>query len=106
MEHIDGSFDTVIIGAGLAGLTAATYLARARKRVLVLERAGEVGGRARTELEHGFSMNLGAHALYRGGAAQAVLRELGVAFEGRSPPIAGGYAIHGGTLHTLPSGAF
>lgn len=37
-------FDDIIIGAGHNGLTAATYLARAGRRVLVLERADHVGG--------------------------------------------------------------
>ena len=37
-------FDDIIIGAGHNGLTAAAYLARAGRRVLVLERADHVGG--------------------------------------------------------------
>lgn len=38
------SYDDVIIGAGHNGLTAAAYLARAGRRVLVLEKADHVGG--------------------------------------------------------------
>ncbi|MBO7131750.1 FAD-binding protein, partial [Candidatus Saccharibacteria bacterium] len=30
-------YDTIIVGAGMAGLTAGIYLARANKKVLVLE---------------------------------------------------------------------
>lgn len=44
MQH-----DAIIIGAGHNGLTAAAYLARAGKKVLVLERRGIVGGCAVTE---------------------------------------------------------
>lgn len=39
-------YDDIIIGAGHNGLTAAAYLARAGRRVLVLERADRVGGAA------------------------------------------------------------
>jgi monoamine oxidase len=37
--------DVIVVGAGLAGLTAAREIARARKRVLVVEARGRVGGR-------------------------------------------------------------
>lgn len=40
------TFDAVIIGAGLGGLTAAAILARAGRKVLVIERSNSVGGAA------------------------------------------------------------
>ncbi len=49
--------------------------------------------------------NLGAHALYRGGAAHEVLRELGVRFTGAPPSQSGALALDRGALHPLPSGA-
>lgn len=42
-------YDVVIIGGGHNGLTCGAYLARAGKRVLVLERRGILGGAAVTE---------------------------------------------------------
>jgi phytoene dehydrogenase-like protein len=42
-------YDVVIIGAGHNGLTAAAYLAKAGRRVLILERRSIVGGCAVTE---------------------------------------------------------
>ena len=39
-------YDAVIIGAGLGGLTAGAILARAGRKVLVIERSNSVGGAA------------------------------------------------------------
>src|SRR5437762_8884494 len=44
-----GKVDAIVIGAGHNGLVAACYLARARWRVLVLERRHLVGGACVTE---------------------------------------------------------
>jgi phytoene dehydrogenase-like protein len=43
------TYDAIIIGGGHNGLTAAAYLARAGRRVLVLERRPVIGGAAVTE---------------------------------------------------------
>src|SRR3979409_866037 len=39
-------YDVVVIGAGLGGLTAGAILARAGRKVLVVERSNSVGGAA------------------------------------------------------------
>ena len=43
MDTVKNLYDLVIIGGGPAGLSAALYMARAKYRVLVLEKA-EIGG--------------------------------------------------------------
>src|SRR5262249_28201968 len=78
----------VVIGAGLAGLTAAATAARAGKPVVVVE-AHAGGGRARTDERGGYRFNQGPHALYRGGEAGRTLRELGVTHRGHTGPLSG-----------------
>jgi len=98
--------NVAVVGGGLAGLTAANYLARAGFSVTLFEKSRSVGGRAKTDAEQGFHFNLGPHALYAGGAAIGILRELGVRFHGKSPATSGGFAIDRGVKHTLPVGPF
>ena len=97
--------DVVVVGGGLAGLTAAALLARAGRRVRVLERAPELGGRARTQQRDGFFFNEGPHALYRGGPAERVLRQLGIRPRGAIPRGRGSLAIDRGRVFRLPVGA-
>ncbi|BAU53742.1 NAD(P)/FAD-dependent oxidoreductase [Mucilaginibacter gotjawali] len=51
--------DVIIIGAGLAGLTAAKVLKAAGKSVLVIEASDAVGGRVRTDEVDGFLLDRG-----------------------------------------------
>lgn len=51
--------DVIIVGAGLAGLTAAKVLKTAGRSVLVIEASDEVGGRVRTDEADGFLFDRG-----------------------------------------------
>src|SRR5262252_8960762 len=59
-------FDTAVIGGGVAGLAAATALAEAGQRVIVLEARGELGGRATAfrDRETGELVDNGQHVMF------------------------------------------
>lgn len=54
------NFDTVVIGAGVSGLTAARFLAQAGQRVLVLEARDRIGGRTWSQRDNGLVTDRGA----------------------------------------------
>jgi phytoene dehydrogenase-like protein len=58
-----GESGAIIVGAGLAGLSAARILSRARMRVTVLEASDGVGGRVRTDVVEGFTLDRGFQVL-------------------------------------------
>lgn len=95
--------NVVIVGGGLAGLATAIYLARGGRPVSVFEKRRTLGGRAITQLRHGYRFNLGAHAFYRNGAGASVLRELGIPIRG-SIPKPRSIALANGEERRLPTG--
>ncbi|HMX26150.1 MAG TPA: FAD-dependent oxidoreductase, partial [Blastocatellia bacterium] len=95
----------IIVGGGLAGLTAANFLARAGREVMLFEKSHTLGGRAATAEKNGVLFNLGPHALYRSGQGYKILQELNVPFTGAAPKVSGSLAIARGQKHTLPGGA-
>lgn len=97
--------DVVVIGGGIAGLTAASFIARSGKRVRLFEQSRALGGRAQTKQQAGFYLNIGPHALYRGGRGMEVLRELGIEPRGSVPSVSGAFAVKNGAKHTFPAGA-
>jgi monoamine oxidase len=56
--------DVIIIGAGMAGLSAARKLADAGKSVVVLEARERIGGRIHTDRSLGFAAELGANWIH------------------------------------------
>lgn len=96
------NFDVAIVGGGLAGLTASIYLAKAGRKVIVLEKSSRFGGRGMTINKNGICMNLGAHALYRGGAAFLTFNELGMNLPGGIPSTKA-HGIWKGDIFTIPT---
>ena len=56
--------ETVVLGAGPAGLTAGYLLAKLGRPVLVLEAEDQVGGLARTVVRDGYRFDLGGHRFF------------------------------------------
>lgn len=69
-------YDAIVIGAGHNGMICALYLARARRRVLVLEAADSVGGAARTVDFEGEKIPYAARLDY--GLDRQLLADLGL----------------------------
>ncbi len=98
------SVDVVVVGGGLAGLTASILLAQRGRSVCLVERSAQLGGRAVTQRNNGYSLNLGPHALFLGGDAERILRTLDLMPQG-GPALTQGFAGLGEQLHRLPAGA-
>jgi len=54
-------WDAIVVGAGLGGLLSAAILARRGRRVLILEREAQVGGRLRSYEDDGYVIDAGAY---------------------------------------------
>jgi phytoene dehydrogenase-like protein len=93
--------DVVVVGGGMAGLTAACFLARDGVRVTLFEKAPILGGHATTREFDGFLFNRGIHALYTGGAASRTLEELGVTYGHGIPKET--FVLDGGDLRPFPT---
>lgn len=79
-------YDAIIIGAGHNGLVAAAYLAKAKKKVLVLERRSIVGGSVVTEE---FADGFKADSVWAGGTLRPdIVRHLNLTLPapGNKPP--------------------
>ncbi|MDL9978471.1 flavin monoamine oxidase family protein [Microbacterium sp. ASV49] len=88
MERVD----TIVVGAGVAGLTAARLLATAGRRVIVLEARDRVGGRVHTDRTGGDLTDLGASWIH--GITDSAVAAAAQAF--RMPTVeftVGGYQV-------------
>jgi phytoene dehydrogenase-like protein len=95
-------FDVLVIGGGMAGMTAAAFAAKERLSVVIVEKSQHPGGRARSVTLEKFVFNEGPHALYIGGRASETLAELRVDWTGDAPPFKGSIGVVDGKLQKLP----
>jgi len=71
----------VIVGAGMAGLTAAAYLIRQNCDVLLIEKSNRSGGLVHTFVQDGFSFDTGPRAFVNSGMVKPILKDLGIDWE-------------------------
>ncbi|TRX71323.1 NAD(P)/FAD-dependent oxidoreductase [Carboxylicivirga sp. M1479] len=83
-------YDSIVVGGGIAGLTSATYLARAGQKVLLIEKNKEVGGLVNTFSRDGFQFEAGVRALEDAGVIFPMLKELGIELDFVRSPVSVG----------------
>ena len=93
--------EVVVVGGGIAGLTAAIGSAVGGARVTLCERSGRLGGRAVSRNHDGFVFNVGVHAVYTGGAFSRLLSDLDIGYGYGTPTDVSG--LDDGRLERLPT---
>lgn len=68
----------LIVGAGMAGLTAAAYLTRENYKVLLVDKNDRVGGLVGTFESKGFFFDSGPRAFVNSGIVKPILNDLGI----------------------------
>lgn len=62
-SDVDGQYDAIVIGSGLGGLSTAAIMAKAGRKVLVLERHYSAGGFTHSFKRRGYEWDVGVHYL-------------------------------------------
>ena len=96
------SFDAVIIGSGLGGLTAAALLAKAGRKVCVIERNHSVGGAASAFKKGALTIEPALHQTADprdpSEPKHEILKELGPLDEIEWVPVSPFFSVHGGPV--------
>lgn len=74
-------YDAIVVGGGIAGLTAAAYLARAGQKVILFERQHKVGGLIQTFQRDGIYFDGGLRSIENSGIVFPMLKQLGIDIE-------------------------
>jgi phytoene dehydrogenase-like protein len=74
-------YDAIIVGGGIAGLTAAAYLSKANKSVLLYEKQSKVGGLVQTFHRKNIYFDAGLRSIENSGIVFPMLKQLGIEIE-------------------------
>ncbi len=74
-------YDAIVVGGGIAGLTAAAYLARAGQSVVLFEKQSKVGGLVQTFQREGIYFDGGLRSIENSGIVFPMLKQLGIDIE-------------------------
>jgi all-trans-retinol 13,14-reductase len=80
-------YDAVVVGAGLAGLTATAYLARSGLSTLLVEKTGACGGLLNSIEREGYVLDTGARSIENAGVIRPMLKDLGIELELLESPV-------------------
>jgi phytoene dehydrogenase-like protein len=97
------SYNTIIVGGGIAGLTSAAYLARGGQKVLLIEKNKECGGLVNSFTRDGFHFDAGVRALEDAGIIFAMLKDLSIQLEVVKSPVSLG--VENEILHIENTGS-
>lgn len=81
------AYDVIVVGAGMAGLTAAAYTSRAGLKVLLFEKGKKTGGLVNSFEHRGFVFDGGIRAIENSGIVAPMLRQLGLHVEFLPSPV-------------------
>ena len=80
-------YDSIVVGGGIAGLTAATYLAKSGQKVILFEKNDECGGLVSSFSSNGFHFEAGVRALEDAGVIFPMLHDLGIDLDVVKSPV-------------------
>jgi phytoene dehydrogenase-like protein len=84
------SYDAIVVGGGITGLTSAVYLAKGGAKTLLLEKNDRCGGLVNSFSREGFLFDGGVRALESAGIILPMLKELGIDLEIIESPVSVG----------------
>ena len=88
MERND--YDVIVVGGGMAGLTASAYVSREDLNVLLIEKNGQCGGLVNSFSRDGFLFDAGVRALEDAGIVRPMLKDLGISLDFIKSPVSVG----------------
>lgn len=81
------TYDVLVVGGGMAGLSAAAFCAKAGKAVLLCEKGESLGGLVNSFSRGGFTFDAGIRAIEDSGIVQPMLNSLGIQVDFVKSPV-------------------